>query len=187
MNNYFISAVFMMFVSTDVGASEPFYAGFGVGGSFPKGGAEVTDAAGNSYTGVLGFQLDKSVGFELGIGYADWKIYNNSRYRAVTANASLATVTVSMLGYFPLGEYLRIFGKLGVVDNLYMLNSCTSCPSAHVNATSTSMIRGVGMALGGKDDEVPVFRLGYENYSSGTQLNPTLSIDHVYLLFSAAI
>lgn len=169
-----------MLISANVAAESLFYGGLEWGGAFPTGNA-VMDGAGNSYAVALGMQPSKYFGLEVGAGSSDWKIYSDTGYRTVIANSSLKRAVVTAIGYWPISEYFSVFGSVGVANNLYSLSDCKNCASDQVSTSSKSVVHGLGLALGTKNEKFPIVRLGYERYALNTQLISELSVDHVYL------
>ncbi len=187
VQNSAVAAAFMLAISADVAAGTSLYGGIALGGTFPTRNT-VTYLPGNSYAGILGYQPNKYLALETGVAYTDWKIYsdNNSRNTQI-ASASLLSTSLSAIGYIPVSDSWRVFGKLGTVNGLYTLISCTTCTGGESYAGSNSLIWGSGVSFHTTNANQPLFRLGFERYEADTQLSPKLSVDHVYLLMSLGI
>ncbi len=178
----------MLAISADTSASESFYGGIGLGGTFATRSTD-TYLPGNSYVGVLGFQPNKHIALETNVAYTDWKIYsdNNGSRNIQISKASLLSTSLSAIGYIPSGESWGMFGKVGVANGLYTLISCSTCTSGESYATSNSLIWGGGISFHTAETNQPIIRLGFERYGVDTQLSPKLSVDHVYILLSLGI
>lgn len=187
LKNRICTAVICLFsLTAKVAPADSFYAGVAAGGTFPAGGTTF-NSAGNAYEGVLGFQPNKFVGIETGILYTDWKLYSDNNYKTVTGNATLTRATIAVLGYLPVWEYGALFGKFGLARSLYNLAACTNCPNDRISPTSDSMIRGVGVVFFRQETPQEQLRLGIENYSADSPLNPNLAVDHIYLMVTVGL
>lgn len=188
MRIHLVATTFMLAISTITEASESFYGGIALGGSFATR-STVTYRPGNSYAGILGYQPNKYLALETGVAYTDWKIYsdNNGSRNTQIANASLLSSSLSAIGYIPTGDSWKLFGKLGIVNGLYTLISCSTCASGENYASSNSLIRGAGISFHTANTKQAIFRLGFERNETDTQLSPKLSVDHIYLFMSFGI
>lgn len=185
MQNQLIATIFMLLISTGADAGESFYGGIALGGTFATRSTD-TYLPGNSYVGILGYQPNKYIGLETNLAYTDWKIYSDAQ-KVQIANASLVSTSISTIGYIPIDPLRKVFGKLGVVNGLYTLISCSTCTSGESYATSNSLIWGGGISFHTTGTNQPIIRLGFERYDVDTQLSPKLSVDHIYILLSVGI
>lgn len=185
MQNQLIATIFMLLISTSADAGESFYGGIALGGTFATQSTD-TYLPGNSYVGILGYQPNKYIALETNLAYTDWKIYSDAQ-KIQIANASLVSTSISTIGYIPIDPLRKVFGKLGVVNGLYTLISCSTCTSGESYATSNSLIWGGGISFHTTGTNQPIIRLGFERYGVDTQLSPKLSVDHVYILLLVGI